>query len=434
LRDISLDFFLRIGIAVRKAGTLVLFPAVSDLMNRFINIDMNEGELMKRLILSLISLCLAFGISAYVEPDKLDKLSYQDALVLMKEELQFTNELLDTQNIASRTIVLKQHFLKKRSSELLTTINQIKDQANQDEKLDLSQIGNLKSSLDSLRYETVGISTQIGYLIQEMQKTNQKKEDYHKQLVLLARNILALVEADKSPDLPPGILERLRKNFLLLEKAANENSYDPEAFNNFILAFGEYGDFLESKKGDSSLVRIYEEQLNLISKNMSEFVNQYTTFNDALEEYKRLLIAQEEANKMLEEDLRRIRQYAEERLYKEYVFFDSGSVVLYDKYKKVLQDFAKEYKDAKGVEFHIIGYADIDPIGPALRKTYPTNWELSLARATVVARYLMDQLKISPNNVVISGRGEFKPYFSEGKIDKSKSRRVEIKFVPIVNK
>jgi chemotaxis protein MotB len=37
------------------------------------------------------------------------------------------------------------------------------------------------------------------------------------------------------------------------------------------------------------------------------------------------------------------------------------------------------------------GFTDIVPIGPELRSRFPSNWELSTARATDVVRYLVAQ-------------------------------------------
>lgn len=47
---------------------------------------------------------------------------------------------------------------------------------------------------------------------------------------------------------------------------------------------------------------------------------------------------------------------------------------------------------------------------PSLNPAYPTNWELSLARALSVARYLMNA-GIAPDRFVIVGMGEFDPLF-----------------------
>jgi chemotaxis protein MotB len=47
---------------------------------------------------------------------------------------------------------------------------------------------------------------------------------------------------------------------------------------------------------------------------------------------------------------------------------------------------------------------------PSTNPAYPTNWELSLARAMSVSRYLM-KAGIAPERFIISGQGEYAPVF-----------------------
>jgi chemotaxis protein MotB len=63
---------------------------------------------------------------------------------------------------------------------------------------------------------------------------------------------------------------------------------------------------------------------------------------------------------------------------------------------------------------------------PSSNPTYPTNWELSLARAGSVARYLMNA-GIAPERLVISGQGEYAPVFpNDTEEHKGLNARVEI--------
>lgn len=48
---------------------------------------------------------------------------------------------------------------------------------------------------------------------------------------------------------------------------------------------------------------------------------------------------------------------------------------------------------------------------PSANPLYPTNWELSLARATTVAKYLINA-GIAPERLIISGQGEYAPIFA----------------------
>lgn len=73
---------------------------------------------------------------------------------------------------------------------------------------------------------------------------------------------------------------------------------------------------------------------------------------------------------------------------------------------------------------HVHGHTDNYPVHTP---KYPTNWELSTARATQVARYLTERRGVAPEQVTISGHSMFKPaapnLSGEGK---ARNRRVEI--------
>ena len=72
----------------------------------------------------------------------------------------------------------------------------------------------------------------------------------------------------------------------------------------------------------------------------------------------------------------------------------------------------------------IDGHTDNRPINtPA----FPSNWELSAARAISVAKYLIEQ-GVPPRRVAAAGFGEFQP-LSEGSDEASyrRNRRIELK-------
>ena len=66
------------------------------------------------------------------------------------------------------------------------------------------------------------------------------------------------------------------------------------------------------------------------------------------------------------------------------------------------------------------------PIGPELRNRFPSNWELSTARATGVVRYLVAQ-GVNPNSISAEGFGDSRPVASNDTPQgRGKNRRVEI--------
>jgi chemotaxis protein MotB len=63
---------------------------------------------------------------------------------------------------------------------------------------------------------------------------------------------------------------------------------------------------------------------------------------------------------------------------------------------------------------------------PSSNPSYPTNWELSLARAMSVARYLMNA-GVPPDRLIVSGQGEYAPVFpNDTEQHKELNARVEI--------
>jgi chemotaxis protein MotB len=75
---------------------------------------------------------------------------------------------------------------------------------------------------------------------------------------------------------------------------------------------------------------------------------------------------------------------------------------------------------------NVEGFTDNVPIGPELRNRFPSNWELSAARATGVVRYLVAQ-GVNPNILSAQGFGDSRPAASNDTAQgRAKNRRVEI--------
>ena len=60
-------------------------------------------------------------------------------------------------------------------------------------------------------------------------------------------------------------------------------------------------------------------------------------------------------------------------------------------------------------QIRVEGHTDNVPVGT---ERYPTNWELSSARATAVLRYLVEQTGLEAGRVFAAGFGEFRPEMS----------------------
>ncbi len=114
----------------------------------------------------------------------------------------------------------------------------------------------------------------------------------------------------------------------------------------------------------------------------------------------------------------------------EAILFDSGKAEVKPGGLTVLQKVVDILKNVKDKSIRIEGHTDNVPIVGTLTKKYPTNWELSAARAINVSRYLQQQ-GIDPANLSAVAFGEYKPVAVNSTDEgRAKNRRIEITLVP----
>lgn len=111
---------------------------------------------------------------------------------------------------------------------------------------------------------------------------------------------------------------------------------------------------------------------------------------------------------------------------REKLMFDSGEAEIHQEAKYILKDITNEIIDVPN-NTRIEGHTDNVPIGPELRSKFPTNWELSTARATNVTRYLLETLNFPPKRISSAGYGEYQPVVDNDiEEHKAMNRRVDI--------
>lgn len=78
------------------------------------------------------------------------------------------------------------------------------------------------------------------------------------------------------------------------------------------------------------------------------------------------------------------------------------------------------------------GYTDDIPVGSSLQKTFPSNWELSTARATAVVRRLIDLTDLDRSQFVAVGYGSTRPRASnDTPRGRRRNRRVRVAVLPL---
>jgi chemotaxis protein MotB len=112
------------------------------------------------------------------------------------------------------------------------------------------------------------------------------------------------------------------------------------------------------------------------------------------------------------------------------VLFKSGEAELSPDGEQLLMRLGGVLKSAdKLVE--VAGHADNQQVKSEVRELYPTNWELSAARATNVVRYLQEVVGLKPSRLKAAEYGSYRPVASNGtEKGRAKNRRIEILLLP----
>jgi len=114
------------------------------------------------------------------------------------------------------------------------------------------------------------------------------------------------------------------------------------------------------------------------------------------------------------------------------VLFDVGQADLKPDGRLALAEVAAALKTVPGKRFQVAGHTDVAPITTETKKAYPTNWELSAARAISVVKLLVQE-GVDPNMLSAAGYSFYDPVASNASAEgQAKNRRIEITLVPQV--
>ena len=324
------------------------------------------------LYLSLLVIC-----SCVSKKDYLLKVDESKKLSMELGELKSDHNMLEEQKEACDTHVIalqgeKSDLEKMRTQLQLKTLSLEKENARlEGDNLELEEI--LKAKSDTLSKNIVDLRDHIA----DLKKNN------------------SLLKAENN---------NLSQNVETLQK-------DVSNFRNQIVALREKIEVLQSKTKD--LERQREEEV-LAMKG---------TYENLLENMK----SEIDKGKIT---ITQLRGKLKVNMLDE-ILFDSGETTIKPQGIEVLKRVGNILLNVKDKAINIEGHTDNVPIGAELSEKYPTNWELSVARATNVARYLQEKSGINPILLSATGYGEYKPVVpNETEEGKAKNRRIEIVLVP----
>ena len=196
-------------------------------------------------------------------------------------------------------------------------------------------------------------------------------------------------------------------------------------------------------KGKQELEQLLKAKSDTLSQNISELRQKIAILES---ENKELLKAREEKVKEVSNTYEKLLQDMKSEISQGQVtiselkgkltvnmeaaiLFDSGKADIKPDGLTILQKMVETLKGVSDRAIRIEGHTDNVTIVGALTRVFPTNWELSAARAINVARYLQRQ-GLDPAVLSAAAFGEYKPVSDNGtKEGRAKNRRIEITLV-----
>ena len=113
------------------------------------------------------------------------------------------------------------------------------------------------------------------------------------------------------------------------------------------------------------------------------------------------------------------------------ILFPSGEAEITPEGLEILNRVGKVLKNTEGKIIRVEGHTDNVPIHPNLQQKFPTNWELSTARATNVVRFLQDKVGIKGTRLQVIGMSEYSPVADNKTPEgRSQNRRIEVTLLP----
>ena len=199
------------------------------------------------------------------------------------------------------------------------------------------------------------------------------------------------------------------------------------------------------KIADLQSKNTYLQNINLkLSKNIEQLSQNVEQLNNDLQKKKSIIKLQNKVIRLLDDTKNTIATSLKEEIEAEEIelveledtlkvvfidkiLFDSGSVEINQKGQKILLVVADSIRANKDQNLLVEGHTDNTPLSPALKERFPSNWELSAARAAAVVRFIQKVGQLQPERLSARGYSYYRPVASnKTKEGRHQNRRIEI--------
>jgi chemotaxis protein MotB len=113
------------------------------------------------------------------------------------------------------------------------------------------------------------------------------------------------------------------------------------------------------------------------------------------------------------------------------VLFKSGRATITSEGRDILRRVGDILTKVRDKQIRVVGHTDNKAILPEYRNKFPSNWELSAARAGAVVRYFQKEIGLDPKNMEAVGRSFYEPIASNRTEEgRAQNRRVNVIIAP----
>lgn len=171
----------------------------------------------------------------------------------------------------------------------------------------------------------------------------------------------------------------------------------------------------------SNQIDVLNEKIMSLTSSKESTESNALTYSNLVNDLKDQLTTKETAVQELEDSVR--------VTFVSDIFFDEGSDIIKPEGIKALDAIVVTLASVKDREIRVEGYTDNVPIEPEHMWKFPSNWELSTARAGAVVRYLIKK-SVNPEILKSAGYSKYNPVASNDTPEgRSKNRRIVIELV-----
>ncbi len=216
-------------------------------------------------------------------------------------------------------------------------------------------------------------------------------------------------------------LENAGEEYSILEKRFGKTTTEKKALADETVSLKKY---IEKQEREHSLelLKIERERIEDIEEKEEELTQE---MSEAQETYDSLISELKEEISEGEIAITQLKDKLSLNIV-DRILFDSGSDKIKKNGREVLTRVAEILGRVSDREIRVEGHTDNVPIGYLLAKKFPSNWELSTARATTVVKYLQEA-GLDPSLLSATGHSEYRPVASnDTPEEQAKNRRIEI--------